>query len=70
MVVWVEKWKRMKLYVYMVVVNGYMDEGCMFATNVGKILIYEKGGFLHGGWVVQKTKESCVSLGFRLKRRA
>lgn len=69
MVVVLEKWKRRKLYVYMVVVNGYVDEGYVFATDVGKSLLHEEGGFLHGGWVVRRREGTCVSLGFRLKKR-
>ena len=34
MVVVVGKWKRRKVYVYMVVVNDYVSEGHKFATVV------------------------------------
>ena len=52
MVVVVGKWKRKKVYVYMVVVNDYVSEGYKFAI----VVVWRWWIFLHGGWVVQRRK--------------
>ena len=41
----------------------------MKVTSFLLMLLYEEGGFLHGGWVVQRRKEGLSEFGFQVKKR-